>query len=120
MKTNRPFINIETKRKVLEKYDYHCAYCGCCIKDRACIDHIVPYDAGGSSEIDNLNPACPKCNNWKFTFSIEQFRMELSKQVDRARKYSRNFLMAERYGLVKETKEPVVFYFEKLKAVSEA
>lgn len=116
MKTFRPYISKVIKRQVLEKYDYHCAYCGSNIdqENTACLDHIVPIYQGGSSEIENLNPACHTCNNWKTTFSLEHFRREMSKQVERAREYSRNFRMAERFGLIQEIKKPVLFYFERI------
>ena len=36
----------------------------------------------------------------------------MQKQVAAARKYSRNFRMAERFGLITENKIDVIFYFE--------
>lgn len=64
--------------------------------------------------IDNQHPACSVCNGWKSTLPLETFRSEIAEQVTRARKYSSNFRMAEKYGLIKETGIKVVFYFETL------
>ena len=45
--------------------------------------------------------------------TVEAFRSELSKQVERARAGSKNFRMAEKFGLVSVNQINVVFYFEK-------
>ncbi len=92
------------------------------------VDHIIPKNRysekwgcliqnGKKVEYDvddlrNLNPSCRICNNWKLTFTLEDFRKEISKQVERAREYSRNFRMAERFGFIKTVDKSVVFYFE--------
>ena len=95
-----------------------CAYCGCELGGRWHVDHIEPLlrgfrGRGGLDAIANMYPACSECNLFKTTYSVEEFRRELSKQVYRARRYSRNFRMSEKYGLVKVTGADVVFYFEK-------
>lgn len=77
------------------------------------VDHIHPKRRGGSDDIGNLNPSCFACNNYKMTFLIEELRRAVGRQVERARRYSVNFRLAERYGLIKETGNPVVFYFER-------
>ena len=103
------------REKIFKKFDGHCAYCG--IKIDFCnlhIDHIKSR-ASGCSEIDsekNFNPACPVCNNWKHCDNLETFRRSIETQVRKCRDYSRNFRMAERYGLVNVTEKPIVFYFE--------
>ncbi len=55
------------------------------------------------------------CFQLALTFSVEELRHQISKQVERARKTSVNFRLAERYGLIEITEAPVVFYFEKIK-----
>jgi len=50
--------------------------------------------------IDNIVPACRRCNSFKHSWSLEDFRRELGYQVERARKYSVNFRNAERFGLI--------------------
>jgi len=62
--------------------------------------------------LDNMVPSCAPCNLFKSVLSIEEFRREISLQVNRARKTSVNFRTAERFGLIKEITQPVVFWFE--------
>lgn len=115
------------RQSVYEKYNGHCAYCGERISFKEMqVDHIraqARFRSGMRSEIPdydvndirNLNPACRVCNYWKHDFSIEEFRGELSLQIERLRKYSGNFRIAERYGLLTVEVESIRFYFEKEK-----
>lgn len=66
----------------------------------------------GEDEIENMFPSCPRCNLWKKTFDIETFRQEIGKQVERLRRDSSQFRMAEDYGLISENSSEVEFYFE--------
>lgn len=63
--------------------------------------------------MDNMVPACASCNLFKSVLSVEEFRYELEKQIERGRKNSVNFRTAERFGLIKIIHKPVVFWFEK-------
>ncbi len=113
--------------QVFRKYGGRCAYCGqaLVLGHKMQVDHIEPVfrNRDGDKErikegdtIENLNPACIRCNQYKSTMSIETFRAEIKEQVARARRKSRNFRIAEDYGLIKETGIDVVFYFEKVEA----
>lgn len=120
----------------------YCWYCGCDIPlgSRWHADHMEPvireltrvenparsmyshkYVCKGgmhkseNNTIDNMVPACAPCNNFKHTFSIEDFRSELEAQIDRARKSSVNFRNCERFGLIEIKPSKVVFWFEKNK-----
>jgi len=62
--------------------------------------------------IENIVPACAPCNLFKSVFSIEEFRIEIALQVDRARRQSVNFRTAERFGLIEVRPAKVVFWFE--------
>jgi 5-methylcytosine-specific restriction endonuclease McrA len=113
------------RQEVLDKYDGHCAYCGDeIILQTMQVDHIRPklfFEFGceedipdyGVDDIENLNPSCRKCNNFKNVWSIEEFRRELEAQVGRARKYSVNFRMAEKFNQIQINEQPIIFYFEK-------
>lgn len=120
------------------KFGGHCAYCGCPLPVKGWhADHVEPVlrdfefirapIGSGFTHIsrstgnvyhpdrhtlDNLFPACAPCNLFKATFSIEDFRKEISEQVNRARAYSVNFRTAERFGLIELVQKPVVFWFE--------
>ena len=94
-------------------FEGHCAYCGEKLGKRFHADHIDPKYRGGKDAIDNLYPACPRCNIRKSVFTIEQFRHEISEQVNRLRRNSNQFKLAEAFGQVQATGQDVVFYFEK-------
>lgn len=104
--------------RVFEKTNGHCAYCGKDLKrgsQKIEIDHAFPIYYGGDNSIRNLLLSCPQCNNFKHSFSIEELRNELLKQIDRARRYSVNFRFAEKYGLIEIKENKIEFYFEKIK-----
>ena len=113
----------EEREFIYRMFNGHCAYCGCEITTKQMqVDHKdpiyrdVPLDADiykrGKDVLGNKFPSCAKCNNYKTVWTIEQFRHELSMQVERARKTSSNYRMALRYNQIKETPQPIVFYFE--------
>lgn len=111
--------------EVKKKFGGRCAYCGV-LAGSLQIDHIVPiyrdryvgylakHAVKALETIDTLNPSCRRCNIYKSVLSLEDFRIEVSRQVERARRYSLNFRMAEDFGLIKETGDPVVFFFERM------
>lgn len=113
------------RQSAYEKYNGHCAYCGCEIdyKDMQ-VDHIKPkcrnnetmaekrLGGVGEDSIENYNPSCRMCNFYKGMYTIEQFRRRLQKELD----YKRTFAtrMALKYGILTEHKWEGKFYFEKL------
>lgn len=112
---------------VFNKYGGRCAYCGCELGKNFHVDHIAAHWHNytdeqaqrhkinkGADTIENMNPACPRCNRWKATFTIEGFRREISLQIERLNSYSANYRMAKDYGLLIENTKPVKFYFETL------
>ena len=119
------------RQAIFDKSGGKCWYCGCELVKGWHADHIEPIRRYKDIEItddgvrhfttcenphldtiDNMVPACRKCNLFKGVFSIEGFRKELSYQIERARDYSVNFRNAERFGLITVTNKPVVFWFE--------
>lgn len=110
----RKHISKSTRLKVYEKYNGHCAYCGCelALKEMQ-VDHIQSvYWYDGANDIENYNPACRMCNFYKSTMPIEDFREQLGKILSRLEKVF-IFRLAKKYDLIREIKEPVIFYFEK-------
>ena len=120
-------VSKEIRNLVYNKCNGHCAYCGCelTIKQMQ-VDHIEPHwhtlteqqatKSGikkGSNEIDNLNPSCARCNKWKSTYSLEQFRKVVETSIDRLERDTPNFRLARDYGLLTTNNSPVIFYFEK-------
>ena len=114
------------RQVVFNKYGGKCAYCGCELQQGWHIDHIEPAYHNWSDEdvkrhlkqdrgentIENYNPSCPRCNRWKGTWSIEQFRNEISLQIERLERDSAPFRMARDYGLIKTSEIEVKFYYE--------
>lgn len=123
----------EKRERIHARYGGRCAYCGCEIGiGEMEADHLVPrflferkHEQGripealahlGRDDVDhedNLMPSCRTCNRWKSTLTLEKFRRELGKQLERARRYSSNYRMALRYGMVEERPGPVAFHFER-------
>lgn len=125
----RKAISKKIRQKVYEKYNGHCAYCGCELeyKDMQ-VDHIVPvYDIetrvfnknlsldGSDDPIDNYMPSCRACNFYKGTFTLEKFRENISTILYRNLKKNFNYKLLLKYGLIKEDIHEVKFYFEQLK-----
>lgn len=114
------------RNTIHEKFDGRCAYCGKDITLKQMqVDHIVPLFRNdtnealermgiirGTNTIDNLNPACARCNRYKSTMTIENFRKQISLQVERLEKRSWNYRMAKDFNLITETNNDVKFYFE--------
>ncbi|MCK5607570.1 HNH endonuclease [Candidatus Pacearchaeota archaeon] len=120
----------EVRQQLYGKYGGLCAYCGekVTLKNMQ-VEHIIPkryfskhyycnktetvivtdYDV---DDMKNLNPSCRPCNNFKGVWSLEEFRFELEQQLQRARRYSVNFRMAEKFGLIQAEEKPIVFHFE--------
>lgn len=120
------------RQKVFDKFGGKCAYCGCELSKGWNADHIEPHwhtvpehkaekygIKKGSNDIENFNPSCPRCNKWKSTFSIEQFRNEIQLQISRLNAYNSNYRLAKDYGLISETDKKVLFYFETLTTKTE-
>ena len=56
--------------EIYNAWDYNCAYCG---KPATSLDHIIPKFKSGSSNRNNLIPACRKCNANKGSMVLEEW-----------------------------------------------
>lgn len=65
---------------LLARYDRRCAYCGSDVQIE--IDHRVPLMRGGSNLIDNILPACRRCNRRKHLMTEDEFRALLERERD--------------------------------------
>lgn len=121
----------ETKRKpipkvvrqlVYEKYNGHCAYCGCEMeyKDMQ-VDHLIPIapwqpyweiNQKDPNDIENLMPACRTCNHYKRADSLEAFRRKIETiPIKLGREYI--YKVGVKYGFFDDSRRKVKFYFEK-------
>ena len=122
MAEGRKAISKAMRQQVYDSLNGHCGYCGCKITYKEMqVDHIEAVylheeelNAGQAQEInsiENYMPACRMCNFYKSTMTIEDFRKQLGKLLSRLEKVF-IFRLAKKYGLIKETQEPIKFYFE--------
>ena len=110
----------ELREKVFDKYDGHCAYCGCKLqmKDMQ-VDHIgSQYLTRLKGEkvietIETLNPSCRKCNFYKGTLSIERFRYSLANILQKSVQKPFQFKLALKYDMVSVKEWDKKFYYEK-------
>jgi 5-methylcytosine-specific restriction endonuclease McrA len=66
---------------LLQSYRYCCAYCGA--EGRLEPDHRVPLARGGTNFIENILPACHRCNSRKRLLTEEEFRARLASEDGR-------------------------------------
>lgn len=115
----RRSITKKERSLIASKTNNKCGYCGVDLPCRWHVDHIEPFAKESSKcALDNFMASCPQCNNFKHSHTLERFRSELSVQVLRAREYSVNFRLAEKYGQIEIINKPIVFYFEILSEVN--
>lgn len=109
------------RKKIYEKSDGVCWYCGEKLKARWHVDHFYPIkrEPDGNSlhpERDvesNLVPSCASCNLLKSNMDIESFRWIISNFVTRLNRDITVYKHAKRYGLVQEKNAGVKFWFER-------
>lgn len=117
--TRKP-IPKKIREQVYQMFNGHCAYCGCKLefKDMQ-VDHLIPiWSQNGSSELENLMPACRMCNFYKSTFTLDKFRENLETLYERLAK-SFIYRLALKYGLIQESQKHIKFYFEELEEVND-
>jgi len=108
------------RKKVLAKYDGKCAYCGTPITIRTLnVDHITPKVFHGTDDIENLNPSCWECNNYKQHSDIEFLRECMRKMLNelphqRLFKSKTKMQVAINMGAVTMSKWDGLFYFERI------
>jgi len=57
-------IRREKTKEVFARDPHYCVYCG--TTEDLQIDHIIPIAKGGTSDLDNLQILCGKCNRKKW------------------------------------------------------
>lgn len=122
---SRKPISKNMRLQIWEKYNHHCAYCGCDLKyEEMQVDHIESVYISSmknqckdtqNDEIDNLMPSCRMCNYYKSVGGIESFRRNLQETLMRNVRRPFDYRLAVKYGLVVEEVKPIKFYFEQFK-----
>lgn len=70
----RKQISSNLRWKIWERDNFTCQICG--VRRNLTIDHIVPVNAGGTDDPDNLQTLCASCNSKKGTRSPEEVARE--------------------------------------------
>jgi hypothetical protein len=122
--------NNNLKNQLLKKYNNHCAYCGCEISRLSMqVDHIhakssyIETDESGKpllpNRIENLNPSCKACNNYKHFYSVDEFRMYLKQMFNTKQEYlfksKTKLQLAKNYGCIITSEWDGLFYYERVK-----
>ncbi|MCK4447000.1 MAG: HNH endonuclease [Candidatus Marinimicrobia bacterium] len=63
IKVIRKSISEELRNEIFKRDGYKCKKCG--NKKDLTIDHVIPFSKGGTTERDNLQTLCQKCNRGK-------------------------------------------------------
>ena len=115
------------RKAIYDMFDGHCAYCGCELENESGkfmqVDHIEPlrrnwYDKNGSclnpenDHENNLFPACLRCNNYKGSFYIEEFRLWIKHTPEVLSKLT-PYRNALRFGMIEVKEWDGLFYYEK-------
>ena len=120
-------MNPKTRLEVLNKYGSKCAYCGCELTNKTMqVDHLIPLDRDiwtkvpnkpENDNFDNLMPSCKYCNNYKHSFSLEEFRFYLKQMLNEKHEYlyksMAKFQIAVNIGVITVKEWDGKFYFEK-------
>ena len=108
---------------VFDKYEGHCAYCGCELEKGWHVDHKEPLERNPFTgleryqerkHIDNLMPSCASCNINKHSLPVESFRSLIKGFMKHLNEVNTQYKIAKRYGLVEETNNDVLFHFERI------
>jgi hypothetical protein len=103
---------------VFDKYNGKCAYCGTDLVKGWNVDHIKPQVFGGTNDLENLNPSCKDCNNYKCHSDLEGFRhytkQMLNDKLEYLFKSKTKMQVAINMGAIKHTQWDGIFYFERV------
>lgn len=120
-------ISKRTRQLVYQKYNGHCAYCGCELeyKDMQ-VDHIKSLywnsidnnyidnpDIVQNDNFDNLMPSCRQCNFYKGEADIDGFRCKIHNWLEHTCMDSFQVKLAMKYKILDYKPWDGKFYFEK-------
>lgn len=102
----------ETIKKVHEKFEGRCAYCGREITlEEMQVDYVTPIRQGGTDDFKNMFPSCRWCNHYKMSMDLEGFRTYLETLHERlSKKYI--VKVGINFGIVDIKPFDGTFYFE--------
>lgn len=120
--SSRKNLTKQQRQQVYNKYNGHCAYCGCELeyKDMQ-VDHLIPLNDWNNSHtdeelwsMDNLMPSCRLCNHYKRSYTLEHFREAIEKIPFKLNRDSYIYRIGVKYGVVNPNEKGITFFFEKV------
>lgn len=123
-------LSTTQRQQVFAKFGGKCAYCGCDLPARWHADHLDPVrrrarwdsergyvqtgelDRPENDNLDNMMPACARCNISKGTLTLDQWREWIVGHVKALNAHHTPYNIAKAFGLIVETGISVVFHFE--------
>jgi 5-methylcytosine-specific restriction endonuclease McrA len=71
-------IPLNLRRRVIERDGLYCVYCDDDLSDSEThMDHVIPESQGGTTDYNNLQVTCRKCNLAKGVLSESEFTQRL-------------------------------------------
>lgn len=116
------YVRLSDKKEMTEAEVSWLSETGLCSGEYKWVETKTVFDGYEHPErmnIDNQVPACASCNINKHSQSLEEFRQMIAGFIKSLNRYSVQYKIAKRYGLVQEIDKPVVFYFENQSQFSE-
>jgi 5-methylcytosine-specific restriction endonuclease McrA len=111
-------MKVKIRTIVFNKCNGKCAYCGVDLLKGWNVDHIKPQVFGGTNDLENLNPSCKDCNNYKCHSDLEAFRhytkQMLNDKLEYLFKSKTKMQVAINMGAIKHTQWDGIFYFERV------
>lgn len=97
----RTSISDNQKKKVFERDNYTCQYCGRKGTDADLqLDHLEPFSRGGTNDEDNLITACGKCNIQKREKILNAFFAEKERETKAKRLWAWLSITVATLGIV--------------------
>jgi 5-methylcytosine-specific restriction endonuclease McrA len=113
------------RRAIWDKSGGKCWYCGIVLPEKGWhTDHFEPIRRNWWTDTcihperdseENKVPCCASCNIQKGPLSVEQFREKITGFINSLNLYHTQYTVAKRYGLLQETDDKVIFWFEQQK-----
>jgi len=113
---------------IFNRYNGKCAFCGIDLEKGWHISPLIPTELAitnegnlekTNNEIENKLPSCRACNSSRIqlsygekTMTVEEFKKSLWFSFNQMLKNNPDYKKAVRFGLIKETQQPITFYFE--------
>ena len=109
-------ISKKQRELIKNKFGGKCAYCGIHLVKGWNVDHIKPQVLGGTNDLENLNPSCKYCNNYKCHTDLEGYRKQLHKMLNERLEYlfksKTKMQVAMNMGAINHNLWNGKFYFE--------